>query len=332
MGVDKRKKWNRYKSRWKWRDFYFHKVLRRHIFEKYFHYDVAMPRYAGKWVWNKNKTNRWIENKILSGEPFMVARFGNTELQTVVSVLEEKINGRTEETEARFNKWFTRLRELSGFFPDDEKMVEHFTDIIIESCKQVDLLAMWHCNMEDYMITEYMPDVKLTYLTRIEPWRSNTPWSRALKGKRVLVIHPFEESIHRQYEKREKLFPVKEVLPEFELMTLKAVQTIAGSTDPRFSNWFEALEYMYTEAMKMNFDVAILGCGAYGMPLGAMLKKAGKQVIHMGGATQLLFGIKGKRWVESPMVKINFNDAWEYPLDSETPRNSARVENNCYWK
>lgn len=325
-------KWNRYEKRWKWRDFYFHKVLRRHIFEKYFHYDIAMPRYAGKWLLSKNQTNEWMAEKIMSGEPFMVARFGNTELQTVVSILQERIKGETKESRERFDKWFGRLGELSGFFPNDERLAGQFADLLIESCTQTDLLAMWHCYMEDYMISEYIPNAELTYLTRIEPWRCRHPWTRALKGKKVLVIHPFEDSIMKQYAKRERLFPNPDVLPEFELLTLKAVQTIAGAVDGRFHDWFEALEYMFREAMKKEFDVAILGCGAYGMPLAAKLKKAGKQVVHMGGATQLLFGIKGKRWVESPMVKIDFNDAWVYPMDSETPKFSDKVENNCYWK
>ena len=55
-----------------------------------------------------------------------------------------------------------------------------------------------------------------------------------------------------------------------------------------------ALNYMFDEAMKKNFDVAIIGCGAYGFPLAAKLKQAGKIVIHLGGATQLLFGIIGR--------------------------------------
>ena len=62
-------------------------------------------------------------------------------------------------------------------------------------------------------------------------------------------------------------------MPEFELKTLKAVQTIAGEKDERFSTWFEALEYMFEETMKIDFDIAIIGCGAYGMPLAAKLKK-----------------------------------------------------------
>ena len=55
--------------------------------------------------------------------------------------------------------------------------------------------------------------------------------------------------------------------------------------------------------MKIDFDVAIIGCGAYGFPLAAKLKQAGKQAIHLAGATQLLFGIKGKRWEEYQFQK-----------------------------
>lgn len=43
---------------------------------------------------------------------------------------------------------------------------------------------------------------------------------------KVLVIHPFEDTIKSQYQKREKLFPGTDILPEFELKTLKAVREI----------------------------------------------------------------------------------------------------------
>lgn len=292
MDNGKIKKWNFYKKRWKWRNFYFHKVLRRHIFEKYFHYDIAMPFYAGKRVMSKRQTNNWIIQKIQSGEPFMVARFGNTELQTVISVLEKRIAGNSKGTQEYFDKWFGRLGELSGFFPMKEELAEDFADLLIESCKHTDLLAMWHCNMEDYMINEYIQGARITYLTRIEPWRTSNPWSAALKGKKVLVIHPFEKTIVSQYQKREKLFPDRNVLPDFELLTLKAVQTIADEVDDRFETWFEALDYMYAEAMKKEFDIAIIGCGAYGMPLAAKIKSAGKQAIHMGGSLRYSLELK----------------------------------------
>ena len=88
---------------------------------------------------------------------------------------------------------------------------------------------------------------------------------------------------------------------------------------------------MTKEAMKIDFDIAIVGCGAYGFPLAARLKKEGKQVIHFGGATQILICIKGRRWGETPRAGVKFNDAWIYPKESEIPKNSKMVENGCYW-
>lgn len=330
--MDNRKiKWNLYEKSNQFKDFYFHKVLRRYVFEKYLNKDPYLPYYANHWVMGNKKTNQLIAEKIKSGGPFMVARFGNTELAVITSVLKRRLFGNTPEINKRFDEWFHNLEELCGFFPDNPLLAEEFTDLLLDAGKDVDILAMYHCYMDDYVVSEYMRDVKVTFLNHIEPWRCETPWTAALEGKKVLVIHPFEESIKEQYAKRELLFPNENVLPEFDLKTLKAVQTIAGEKDERFETWFEALDYMYREALKIDFDIAIIGCGAYGMPLAAKLKNAGKQVIHMGGATQILFGIKGRRWIDNPRCGIKFNDAWVYPKESETPRNSKMVENHCYW-
>lgn len=330
MDYDKLK-WNVYEKRTQFRNFYFHKAIRRHICEKYFNMDPYIPFYANQLVMGMKKTNQRIAEKIQAGSPFMVARFGNTELSVMTSVLKRRLFGNTPEITERFNEWFHNLGELSGFFPNDPSLAEKFTDLMLDVCKDVDILAMYHCQMDDYVITEYMKDAKVTFLNHIEPWRCKTPWTAALKDKKVLVIHPFEESIKEQYEKRNLLFPNGNVLPDFKLKTLKAVQTIAGEKDERFETWFDALEYMYREALKIDFDVAIIGCGAYGFPLAAKLKRAGKQVIHMGGATQILFGIKGRRWVDNSRAGIRFNDAWVYPKESETPKKCQVVEDHCYW-
>lgn len=329
--MNKKIKWKFYEKRCQFREFYFHKVIRRHICEKYFRLDPVMHIYANQIILGKQKTNHWIADQIRSGEPFMVARFGNTELSVMTSVLKRHICGDSAETQARFDKWFKRLNELSGFFPEKPELAEKFTELMLESCEKVNLLAMWHCQMDDFIITEYMPHVRLSFLNYLEPWRCREPWTAALAGKKVLLIHPFEDSIRKQYQRRELIFPGTEVLPAFELKTLKAVQTIAGERDPRFETWFDALEYMYCKALEIDFDVAIIGCGAYGFPLAAKLKSAGKQAVHMGGATQILFGIKGRRWVENPRASLKFNDAWVYPQESETPKNSGVVENSCYW-
>lgn len=335
MDTALQRKWNRYEKRWQFRHFYFDKCLRAHFFLKYIHREPVMPHFAKKWIMNIKKTNDYLYEKIVSENSFMACRFGNTELQTMVGEMAVRLNGHSEKRDAYIKKWYTRLGEGAGFFPVTEENLSKFTDLMLLSCKEVDLLAMWHLHMEDFMIEEYVPQAKLTYLFRLEPWLyKGRPWTSALKGKKVLVIHPFEKTIRSQYEKRREIWPNREILPDFNLLTLKAVQTICGERDDRFDNWFDALEYMYEEAMKMDFDIAIIGCGAYGFPLAAKLKHSGKQAIHLGGATQLLFGIKGYRWENNYPSKIAtcFNEAWVYPSEEETPQNAKVVEQGCYWK
>lgn len=202
--------------------------------------------------------------------------------------------------------------------------------------KQVDILGVEFEPFEDYYIKHEMKkDLELTFLEDLEPWRNpENPWSAGLAGKRVLIIHPFADTIKNQYLRHEQIFPGTNILPDFEMLALKAVQTIAGEKDSRFSNWFEALEYMYQEAIKKEFDVAIVGFGAYGFPLAAKLKEYGKQVIHLGGAVQILFGIKGKRWDEMEKyeyVRQFYNEAWVYLGDKERPKQLEKVEDGCYW-
>ena len=166
----------------------------------------------------------------------------------------------------------------------------------------------------------------------------------AVEQRKVLVVHPFVDTIRSQYQKRELLFSNPDVLPEFELKTLKAVQTIAG-TKSEFASWFDALKYMEDEIDKIDFDIAIIGCGAYGLPLAAHVKRIGKQAVHIAGGTQLLFGILGKRWTEQyqgfwhyrPGIDISlnyhplFNEYWVSPSRHEKPKGSEKVEGGCYW-
>ena len=88
---------------------------------------------------------------------------------------------------------------------------------------------------------------------------------------------------------------------------------------------------MCLEISTLNFDIAIIGAGSYGLPLGSFIKQMGRQAVHLGGATQIMFGIKGRRWESKPFFQGLFNDSWVRPRDDETPSNSETVEGGCYW-
>lgn len=274
-----------------------------------------------------DEANKIIAEAICKNKPFMAGRFGGFELAAVVQYLEGRIKYPSHLSQCLVNN--------AGLFDASKEVIENFAALYLDSTEKLDLIGRHWNGMEDYVIQAYATNAAITKLFWIEPWSApKNPWSAALKEKKVLVIHPFTETVKAQYKKREELFPGTDILPEFELKTLKAVQTIAGEKDDRFETWFDALGWMYQEAMKIDFDVAIIGCGAYGFPLAAKLKQAGKQAIHLGGATQLLFGIKGKRWDTEPAfeyVRKCYNDAWVYPSEADKPKQAKRVEDGCYW-
>ena len=183
---------------------------------------------------------------------------------------------------------------------------------------------------ENYLISRYAPKDVLYYHDYFVNCGDDI-WFKHLKGKRVLVIHPFASTIESQYKNnRCKIHQSPDVLPEFELHVLKAVFTAAGENDERFNDWFEALEYMHEETKKIDYDIALIGCGSYGLPLAARIKQDGKIAVHMGGDLQLLFGIKGARWAS--LGESLFNDYWIYPDSSERPTNYTLIEGDSYWE
>jgi hypothetical protein len=272
-----------------------------------------------------DEASKLIQKYLDSSDPIMIARFGSTEIKAVLFPFLPKI------VQFFFRKRiFGNMFILSGFFPNNEASINKFSKLMIEDIKLLDILGCWR--IEERLLEKYFPTAKRVKLNCLEPYLQQLPWSVVLRNKKILVIHPFNVTIENQYNnKRSHLFENSDVLPQFKsLETIKAVQTLAG-TESVFSDWFEALDYMKKEIEKKDFDIAIIGCGAYGFPLAAHVKRLGKKAIHLGGPTQMLFGIKGKRWVENDLFSNIINDHFVYPNDSDNIINANKVENACYW-
>jgi len=312
------------------------RLLWRLVFQR--DHDCPLKDHFSDRVFDLEETQSFIGQAICSNRSAMVARFGNVELNVLINywlgrekngfrLLNRYFNHRNTPFWTRRNSF--RLSENAGFFPLEPAEINAFCELMLDCLKDVDLLASWADG--ENIFSEQLKDVHIGSLDCINPFFTQNPWSAQLVGKRVLVIHPFSESIRKQYEeKRLALFANSSILPEFELLTIQAVQSIAGN-NAGFLTWFDALDSMKTQISALDFDVAIIGCGAYGFPLASFVKRMGRVAIHMGGATQLLFGIKGRRWEEIPEFNGLFNAAWVRPLPSEVPQNHQIVEGGCYW-
>ena len=284
--------------------------------------------FLDKKIMNKQEASAFIRKLLAAGKPAMVCRFGSVEASAVDAYLRKQLR-----LQQHYSANTCRaMSNNAGFFAPEgtmEEMLDRFGREMLEACGDIDLIGVWNPS-EPYILKHYASaDIAFCSLGGLYP-KSALPnqWTAALAGKKVLVIHPFEASIQSQYARKELVFP-NGFLPDFELHTIKAVQTAAGEVDSRFETWFDALEYMKAEMDKVDYDVAIIGCGAYGFLLAQHAKQMGKIGLHLGGGTQLLFGIMGKRWENAKNHVIN--EYWVRPLEEETPKNANNVEGGCYW-
>ena len=289
------------------------------------------------------KANEYVYERITAalgnGTGFALGKLGTVELGCVVSDLYQ---GKWTATDYRqfvkgypvplfYDNEIRRLYNNAGVFPATREMADRFCQLMLRDMRQVDVLASYAW-CERY-VSGYISHCATVNLDGYyAPFLFEHPWTRALRGKRVLVIHPFADSIKAQYAQRERLFENSDVLPEFaSLRVIQAVQSIAGNACG-FDNWFDALEWMKREMEREDFDVVLIGCGAYGFPLTAHAKRLGKVGIHLAGWTQMLFGIYGKRWLDDQPEYARFiNPYWIRPSDNEVPQRAQSVEGGCYW-
>ena len=282
-------------------------------------------------------------------EPCMIARFGATELSCIVNYLNiqrgdhhfcKYIKGETGDWWWNHNI-MAQMERWSGFFPPTPEKLTAFCELMLSGTKYMDICGIFP-NVETliHYVKPYMDSPVFLPLYTYSPFISSRPWSRILKDKKVLVVHPFSELIEQQYQKRKFLFKNPEVLPDFELHTIKAVQSLGGVSNG-FQDWFEALHWMEKEMDKVDYDICLIGCGAYGFPLAAYAKETGHKVVHIGGELQLLFGIKGARWEEKRSatqwglpndyyINLFKNPYWVRP-EKYKVKGYDNIENACYW-
>ena len=289
---------------------------------------------------NPGSAAQMIYEALTDDRPCMIARFGSTEMACLcnyIGVHNDKYRF-FDYIQGEAQPWWwesniiNQMQEWSGFFPAQIDQIERFCELMMQDIPEVDVLGSW-LQDEIYFQNELKNAQKIRLLL-LDPFWAPNPWSKALEGKKILVVHPFAKTIEQQYKKRKLLFN-NDLLPEFELITVKAVQSIAGAPT-RFKDWFEALESMKAEIQMHDYDICLIGAGAYGFPLAAHVKRMGKKGFHLGGSLQLLFGIRGRRWED-----INYNSEYNYaslinkywvkPDEADRPYGAEKVEDACYW-
>lgn len=286
--------------------------------------------------------NDFILRQLSHTQPFLIAKMGTIELDALMQYDSYVHRNYSIEQmfdiisyhyplcyDANFN--INMLCSNAGFFPNDDTLLGKFYDEYTHSLTEVDIIGTYNYT-EKYLFPYFPKAQKVNIYGYLYPFMYKDPWTKYLKNKKVLVVHPFQREIEEQYKRRKLVWGDRadDVLPDFKLITYKPVQSMLG-LHTEYQTWFDALAKMKDDISQLDFDVAIIGCGAYGLPLAAYCKCLGKQAIHLAGSTQILFGIIGKRWAEKPAFRQYFNEYWIRPYSESIPSNYNKIEEGCYW-
>jgi len=271
-----------------------------------------------------NFYNELIRQCIDFKKPFCVGKLGETEARNILNIIN-----------TRSIRWSLDLEVNAGVFPLTEPVVRDWAVEWVSSLGSLDLVLQWS-SVDKLLIDAYTKGAILCKsFGDIDPFMHGpSGWHYNLHDRRLCVVHPMKETIESQIPLFAKIWPGARL---GEVVCVKSPYPPAIEPGIKRNSYQEELAKMKEEIERAAFDVCIVGAGAYSLPLCAHAKKLGKVGIHLGGGTQLLFGIRGGRWdgrVGTSWEGEQFyatSEYWRHPLASDIPRLAALVEGACYW-
>ena len=232
--------------------------------------------------------------------------------------------------------WGENLGINAGVFPLNQQTVDRWSSEYIEAIKSLDGCVEWWEGKDTRLLQKYNPPRLISYeIDDLLPFHlGENAWHYSLGDKRVLVVHPMMDTIKEQIKNFSTLWPGASIK---SFIGVKSFYPPWLVTQHPYTNFFDCLDAMKTEISKHQFDFAVVGAGAYSLLLLKFIKEMGVPCVHLGGQTQLIFGIKGRRWeteYSQAWRDSNFYNSsalWTRPLASDVPVNKSIVENGCYW-
>ena len=263
-----------------------------------------------------------------SSKPCFIGRIAGIELQIVHDL---------QENPKEVQRDLLELENNAGIHIASSESLHTYCRQLLTAYDHCTHIAEWDKTGKVYAITgrgqeliaKRTPHIPKFHAWHLEPYYDPPSWMQELKGKRILIVHPFTTTLQKQVPYLKDLFPH----PWFEDCTFEFVKpplTLAGNHGG--VDWQIQMQPCLQEIQKKEFDVALVAAGGYGMLISDFIyTKMKKSVLYIGGALQLFFGVIGKRWFENKEILKIMNDSWVRPSAVDKPPQHTKVEKGCYW-
>jgi hypothetical protein len=285
----------------------------------------------------------YIQKKVSTNTPFIIPRVCGIENNIALLGSQIKnINQIPQNIQEYIQQIIPAMKNNAGIRLTTMNSVISYSNMYLKAFDNCEMFAGWevqgkyinHIQQSYNMIlNRYSYNRKIVWAFNFDIFHyiHSQPFTQALRGKRILIVSPFEESIKEKIPIREKIYGI-DLFPDCVITTIKPPQTQAGENSREFDIEL-ALFCNRLDAIKDTYDVALVSCGGYGNLVCNHIYESGRSAIYVGGVLQMYFGILGNRWLkERPdVVRLYLNEYWSRPKITERPKNCENVEGGCYW-
>ena len=231
-----------------------------------------------------------------------------------------------------------------------DAVLDEWANATIDAIKQMNAIAIWNPMFqkeEAALVSRLNPTAHHVPLRALEPFYTPThQYTTKMTKGHIAVVSPFAESIQQQISRLQEVFPqtVTQGPPGPMWLPTQTFRPIKAHYGPNITNketWSPeilaagpkaAIQHLADRVVAdPDTRYALVGIGALSLPLVAELKRRGLVAVHTGGGTQIMFGIKGRRWDNHGTISKFYNTTWIRPSTEEIPTEAAKVERGCYW-
>jgi len=277
------------------------------------------------------KDNLYIKEIIQQNKPFFIGRIAGCELKVASFFQRGNLFDIVDELK--------ELENNAGIYTKDNESLDKYTRELISAYDNCTVIAEWeqdgkvfaHTGSGQEYIAKRTPKTPKIDARSLEPYYFKENWMVELKGKKILIVHPFSKTFQKQVTNLKRIFPGKEWFEDCTFEFIQPPLTLAGNHENK--DWQEHLDPFLKSLREIkDYDLALVAAGGYGMLIADYIfKNLGKSVMYIGGALQLFFGVIGKRWFDNKEILKLVNDEWIRPDKDDKPDNCVRVEKGCYW-
>jgi len=294
--------------------------------------NFVIPRIAG------------IENKVAYGVHLINKKTENL----LYSTIKDKYNNLTEKDRKKIEclvhfsgikQNLHTMKNNAGVKIGGTYSLANYSKDYLKAFENSELFFFWDiignvypgiCDSHDFITKKYKKTLVNALVLDVFHYIQN-PWTHTLKGKRILIVSPFIESIKDKEHIRNEIYGV-DLFPDCKFVYIKPPQTQGTN---KSQEYYIELENFINEIEKIkdSFDIALCSCGGYGNLVVNKIYEMGKSAIYVGGVLQMYFGIYGMRWLRErkEVMQLYFNKHWSRPKEIEKPKGYKQVEESAYW-